>query len=124
MQTPSQGNQRVPKRPTKVRLEAVSAQDMTASKEMVAQLGGQTGIAMDMMFSGSGMFESGRSEVAVANAGIKSSSVVMVMLAGDPGPVVVQYITLRPLDGFTVHLSAPALTKTPFNYVILAGKPG
>ncbi len=89
---------------------------------MVAQMKAQSGIAMGTMLSGSGIFEPGRSEMAIENTGIGSSSVVMVMLAGDPGPVVVQYITLRPKDGFTVHLSAPALAKTPFNYVILAGE--
>jgi len=71
--------------------------------------------------SGSGMFESGQGDVAVANSHITSSSVVAVMLAGDPGPVVVQYVSLQPQVGFTVHLSAPAKVKTPFNYVILAG---
>jgi hypothetical protein len=116
MQTLGQGKQRVPKRPTKVRLEAVS------TLGTVTQMEGQSG--MGTMFSGSGIVEPGQSEVAVANAEVKSSSIVMVMLAGDPGPVVVQYITLRPLDGFTVHLSAPALAKTPFNYAILAGEPG
>lgn len=122
MESPGQGKLRVPKRPTKVRLEAVTAQRVAESKGAVVQMEGQSGIAMGTMLSGSGMFESGQSEVAVANTEAKSSSVVVVMLAGDPGPVVVQYITLRPQDGFTVHLSAPAMAKTPFNYMLLAGE--
>jgi hypothetical protein len=119
-----QGKLQVPKRPTKVRLESVSAQETAtaANKEMVAQLEERSGNPMGTMLSGSGMFESGRSEMVVANPGVKSSSTVIVMLAGDPGPVVVQYITLRPQNGFTVHLSAPAQAKTPFNYVILSGE--
>jgi len=104
-----QGRLRVPKRPARVRLEGVSSQGM---------------MTRDEMLSGSGVFEPGRSEVVVSQSGIRPSSVVMVMLAGDPGPVVVQYITLRPWDGFTVHLSAPTLAKTPFNYVVLMGEQG
>ena len=68
---------------------------------------------------GSGTFESGQSEVAVANTSITSASVVVVVLIGDPGPVVVQYISLQPDVGFTVHLSAPTKNVTPFNYKIL-----
>ena len=110
------GKLRVPKRPAKVRLEVAIEQE-GASKEMGVQMEGRS--SMEVMLSGSGIVESGLSEVAIANTGVKSSSVIMVMLAGDPGPVVVQYITLRPQDGFTVHLSAPAQAKTPFNYAIL-----
>ncbi len=72
--------------------------------------------------SGSGTFESGCSEAVVSNKHITSSSVVVVMLTGDPGPVVVQYVSLQPQAGFTVHLSAPTKTKTSFNYVILLGE--
>jgi hypothetical protein len=70
-------------------------------------------------FSGSGVFESGQGEVAIMNTGISPTSVVVVTLIGDPGPVVVQYVTLRPAIGFTVYLSASATNRTPFNYVIL-----
>ncbi|HVB23209.1 MAG TPA: hypothetical protein VNG51_14805 [Ktedonobacteraceae bacterium] len=69
--------------------------------------------------SGSGVFESGQGEVAVMNASITPSSVVAVTLVGDPGPVVVQFVTLRLAIGFTVHLSSSAKNRTPFNYVIL-----
>jgi hypothetical protein len=40
------------------------------------------------------------------------------MLTGNPGPVVVQYISLHPRMGFTVHLSAPVTADTPFNYAL------
>lgn len=69
--------------------------------------------------TGSGMFESGQGEVAIVNPCITPSSVVVVTLIGDPGPVVIQFVTLRPEIGFTVHLSAAAKNRTPFNYVIL-----
>lgn len=69
--------------------------------------------------SGSGVFERGQEEIMVMNSFISSSSVVIVTLVGDPGPVVVHYVTLQPLTGFTIHLSAPAMKKTSFNYVIL-----
>ncbi len=69
--------------------------------------------------TGSGEFESGQGEVAIVNTCITPASVVVVTLIGDPGPVVVQFVTLRPTIGFTVHLSATAKNRTPFNYVIL-----
>lgn len=71
---------------------------------------------------GSGIFKPGQREVAVANAHILPSSVVVVTLVGDPGPVVVKYISLQPQIGFTIHLSAQAEAETPFNYVILMGE--
>jgi hypothetical protein len=71
---------------------------------------------------GSGIFKTGQREVAVANAHILQSSVVVVTLVGDPGPVVVKYISLQPQIGFTIHLSAQAEAETPFNYVILMGE--
>ncbi|MFL5659242.1 MAG: hypothetical protein ACJ8CB_34290, partial [Ktedonobacteraceae bacterium] len=77
------------------------------------------GTAVPEQISGSGTFESAQSEVAVANVHVTPSSVVVVMLAGDPGPVVVQYVSLQPKTGFTVHLSAPTKNRTPFNYRIL-----
>ncbi len=69
--------------------------------------------------TGSSVFESGQGEVAIVNTCITPSSVVVVTLIGDPGPVVVQFVTLRPAIGFTVHLSSSATNRTPFNYVIL-----
>ncbi|GAC1381285.1 MAG: hypothetical protein NVS4B7_02300 [Ktedonobacteraceae bacterium] len=69
--------------------------------------------------TGSGMFECNQSEIAITNKSITSSSVVVVVLIGDPGPVVVQYVSLQPHLGFTIHLSAPTTNTTPFNYKIL-----
>ena len=72
--------------------------------------------------SGSGVFKRGQQEVKVANTYVSLSSVVVVTLVGDPGPVVVKYVSLQTQIGFTLHLSAPAEAKTPFNYVILMGE--
>jgi hypothetical protein len=72
--------------------------------------------------SGSGVFKRGQQEVIVSNTSVSPTSVVVVTLAGDPGPVVVKYISLQPQIGFTVHLSASAEAKTPFNYVVLMGE--
>ncbi len=72
--------------------------------------------------SGSWVFNQGQKEVSIANAHITTTSVVVVTLVGDPGPVVVKYISLQPQLGFTVHLSAPAEVDSPFNYVILMGE--
>ncbi len=67
---------------------------------------------------GKGMVLQGQSATTVANAAITERSVVNVMLAGNPGPVVVQYISLHPRMGFTIHLSASATADAPFNYLI------
>jgi len=72
--------------------------------------------------SGSGQFLRGQSELIVQNSHVSASSVVMVNLLGNPGPVVVQYYTMLPDYGFKVHLSAPVTADTPFNYVILLGE--
>lgn len=72
--------------------------------------------------SGSGQFLRGQSELTVQNAHVSASSIVMVNLLGNPGPVVVQYYTLLPDYGFKVHLSAPVTADTAFNYVILLGE--
>jgi len=72
--------------------------------------------------AGSGIFKQGQREVMVANTHISPSSVVVVTLVGDPGPVVVKYISLQPQIGFTVYLSAQAEAETPFNYVVLRGE--
>lgn len=54
---------------------------------------------------------------------VSEASVVLVTLTGDPGPVVVQYVSLQPGRGFTVHLSAPAQRETPFHYAVLESAP-
>jgi hypothetical protein len=72
--------------------------------------------------SGSGAFESGQSDATVANSYVTATSVILVTLTSNPGPVVVQYITLQPQAGFTVHLTAPTVTHTTFNYIVLLGE--
>lgn len=68
---------------------------------------------------GSGLFEIGQSEVMVANSCVNANSLVLVTLTSNPGPVVVQYVSLHVEVGFTVHLTAPATVKTLFNYIVL-----
>lgn len=70
--------------------------------------------------AGSGTIELGQEEVTISVSGsqISAQSVVFVMLAGNPGPVVVQYVALHPPAGFTCHLSAPVAASTPFNYLV------
>jgi hypothetical protein len=72
--------------------------------------------------SGSGVIECGQRDVIISNTYITATSVVLVMLTTDPGPVVVQYVSLQPHVGFTVHLTAPAAMKASFNYVVLLGE--
>ena len=72
--------------------------------------------------AGSGEILQGQAEITVENTHVSLSSVVMVNLLGNPGPVVVQYYTLLPNYGFKAHLSAPAASNTSFNYVILLGE--
>lgn len=76
-----------------------------------------------MAFFSSGTIECGQSDISVTDAHTTSTSVVNVTLTSNPGPVVVQYISLQPHAGFTIHLTAPAATSTAFNYVILRGEP-
>jgi hypothetical protein len=133
----SQHGQRLAGRTTKVHLQAVAKSDsFQNSVERNLALDevptyprltiikpenedGRADTGTFVKFSGSGVFESGQGEVAMINTCIIPSSVVVVTLVGDPGPVVVQYVTLRPAIGFTVHLSASAKNRTPFNYIIL-----
>jgi len=97
--------------PTFPQLSIVKSEDEDAQESVVS--------GPFEKISGSGVFESGQGEVAVMHSGITPASVVVVTLIGDPGPVVVQFVTLRPTIGFTVHLSSSAQNRTPFNYVIL-----
>jgi len=80
------------------------------------------GAAARGALSGSGVVECGQQEVIMTNKYVTASSIVLVMLTKDPGPVVVQYISLQPQVGFTIHLTAPAAMKASFNYVILLGE--
>jgi hypothetical protein len=83
---------------------------------------GEVGAAARGALSGSGVVECGQQEVIMTNKYVTASSIVLVMLTKDPGPVVVQYISLQPQVGFTIHLTAPAAMKASFNYVILLGE--
>jgi hypothetical protein len=83
---------------------------------------GEVGAAARGALSGSGVVECGQQEVIMTNKYVTASSVVLVMLTKDPGPVVVQYISLQPQVGFTIHLTAPAAMKASFNYVVLLGE--
>jgi hypothetical protein len=83
---------------------------------------GVVGIAGRGMLSGSGVFERGLADLMIYNSRITESSVVVIMLTSDPGPVVVQYVSLHPSVGFTIHLTAPATMKASFNYVVLLGE--
>lgn len=69
---------------------------------------------------GTGHFESGQSDKMIENKYVVASSVVLVTLTANPGPVVIQYISLHPQVGFTVHLTAPTTGQTAFNYVVLS----
>ncbi len=79
----------------------------------------EAGNALRGVLAGSGVFESGQEDVIVENANVAETSIVLVTLTANPGPIVVHYITLQPQVGFTVHLTAPATMKTSFNYIIL-----
>lgn len=133
----AQNKQRSPRRTTKVRLQVVpragaieepaiaglppyesamvpALPAVDGLKERIAPPSSETSAVM----SGCASFERGQSEVMVASTHITSASVVVVVLTADPGPVVVQYISLQPRVGFTVHLSAAAKNTTSFNYKI------
>jgi len=70
------------------------------------------------LFCGSGTIEAGQEDATIYNPRISAQSVVTVMLAGNPGPVVVHYVSLQPRAGFTLHLSAPVTATTAFNYAV------
>lgn len=80
--------------------------------------------ARQEIYYGKGAFECGQGEISVAQPEVTTASVVQVMLVSNPGPVVVQYISLQPGSGFTVHLSAPATRRTVFNYALMQDKQG
>ena len=70
------------------------------------------------LLGGRGMLKQGQAAVTVPNASITERCVVTVMLTGNPGPVVVHYVSLHPRMGFTVHLTSQAMADASFNYVI------
>ena len=130
---PATSKLRSPRRTTKVRLQVVPNPESgeragtpfeattNPTLSVIEKLEGpRESLAFDTKkaIAGSDQFEKGQSERMVANTDITASSVVIVVLTADPGPVVVQYVTLHPKVGFTVHLSANTKKATPFNYRI------
>jgi hypothetical protein len=100
--------------------ERVGGKAMSESQPVWQQEGAEGEEAARASFqpvNGSGLIEQGQEEVTVSCAQVSARSVVTIMLAGNPGPVVVQYVTLHPDVGFTFHLSAPVSAPTPFNYL-------
>jgi hypothetical protein len=73
---------------------------------------------LPVLHFGMGAFEAGQQESILFDQRVTKTCVVQIMLLNDPGPVVVHYVSLQPQLGFTAHLTAPALIKTPFNYLI------
>jgi hypothetical protein len=71
-------------------------------------------------FFGRGIFEGGQGDKMVEDNHVTEGCVIFVMLTGNPGPVVVHYISLYPGVGFTVHLTAPVSKETAFNYIIFS----
>jgi hypothetical protein len=71
-----------------------------------------------LSFFGTGTFEKGQGELMVRDTHTLATSVVHVTLTSNPGPTLVQYTSLHPEVGFTLHLTAPATSKTTFNYVL------
>lgn len=115
-------------RSTRVELMAVSKQEKKAviKTTPVTEKGGRTVQGQPVLtrekLSGSGVCSQGHSEVTVKNSHASASSVVLVSLLSDPGPVVVKYYTLLPGYGFSMHFSAPVEAETRFNYAILLGE--
>ena len=90
-----------------------------ALKEQPAPSPMPTLMSTHQTFFGSSAFEAGQAEVMVALEQVQLSSVVHVTLTSNPGQTLIQYVSLHPDVGFTVHLTAPASSKTSFNYALL-----
>ena len=93
-----------------------------ASSERGVQVKGKVGKVASGSLAGSGILKQGQQDLMVTNTHISSSSVVIVTLVEDPGPVVVKYISLHPQIGFTLHFSDSVEAVARFNYVILMGE--
>jgi hypothetical protein len=91
----------------------------TSSFERSALAKRNIGVVVEESLAGSAVLKRGQGEVVVTNGRISTSSVVVVTLVEDPGPVVIKYVTLRPQIGFTIHFSAPAEADARLNYMIL-----
>ena len=93
-----------------------------SSSERGAIAKGKMGGVASGSLAGSSVLKQCQQDVMVTNTHISSSSVVIVTLVEDPGPVVVKFITLQPQIGFTLHFSDFAEAEARFNYVILMGE--
>lgn len=71
---------------------------------------------------GTGEFSCGQSDAVIKNPAVRASSVVVVTLTSNPGPVAIHYVSLLPYESFTVHLTAPTTMHTRFNYLIFSGE--
>jgi len=83
---------------------------------------GNIRIATRNPLCGSGEFSCGQSDVVVKNPAVRASSVILVTLTSNPGPVVMHYVSLLPYESFTVHLTAPTTMHARFNYMIFPGE--
>jgi len=83
---------------------------------------GNIRIATHNPLCGSGEFSCGERDVVIKNPAVRASSVILVTLTSNPGPVVVHYVSLLPYEGFTVHLTAPTTMRARFNYMVLSGE--
>jgi len=90
-----------------------------SSSERGALVKGNLARVASESLAGSGALKRGQRDVMVTNTHISSSSVVIVTLVEDPGPIVVKFITLQPQIGFTLHFSDSAKADARFNYIIL-----
>lgn len=90
--------------------------------QAVATNKGVVGATARGALSGGGYFMRGQSEVTINNPYVTERSVILVTLTSNPGPTVVQYVSLKPQAGFTVHLTAPTMQRTSFNYILLLGE--
>jgi len=83
---------------------------------------GNIRIATRNPLCGSGEFNCGQRDVVVKNPAARASSVILVTLTSNPGPVAVHYVSLLPYESFTVHLTAPTTMHARFNYMIFPGE--
>ena len=92
------------------------------TRNRILRLKGKLSRGASESLAGSGIIKQGQRNVMITNTHISSSSVVIVTLVEDPGPVVVKFITLHPQIGFSLHFSDSAEAEARFNYVILMGE--
>jgi hypothetical protein len=114
-EAPSEKN-RLAGRTTRIHLEVVPAPSSATIPKKVTKRREELS---PIRSAGAGRFERGQRDVTISDPSVTASSVVLVTLTANPGPVVVQYVSLQPQTGFTLHLTAPTTMGAPFNYVVL-----